>query len=326
MLTVLGQLRSLLFPDHGASSGFAAISPAGFELHWHAADQHPRDDRVAGIAELLDGADLVTTDADEQVGDLGGRRSGGYGFTAEDNRSEDWFPQGISGSDDGRVHAVSWYSSRREGVRISFVDLEAQPRRRYRHVRLVEGDRLAPIRIHAGGLAWVGERLFVVDTRRGLRVFDTGGLARAADGYVLPQIGAYRAAGAAEGLAFSCVFLDRADPALVIGEYRREPGGRIVRWPIDLHTGELAPAATAAHTAPIDRVQGVATARGHLLASCSRPGGRLFAGRPGQPAAGFGFWPSLPEDLHLDGDQLFSLSEKPGRRAVFAVPLAAVGL
>lgn len=336
MRTALAQLRSLLFPDHGASRGFSAISPAGFELRREGFDEPlpelARTHRRVGLAELLDDADLATTDAGERVGDLGGRRSGGYGLAEEDDRTTDWFPQGLTGSADGRVHAVSWYSKRGEGVRISFVDLDAQPLPRYRHVRLVKsargGERYERVRVHAGGIAWVGELLFVADTTRGLRVFDTAGIVRADgdDAYLLPQVGAYRAAGAAEGLAFSCAFLDRADRALVVGEYRREPGGRIVRWPIDLETGELAPAATAAYAAPIDRVQGIATVDGHLLAACSRPGGRLFAGRPGEPARGFGFWPRLPEDLHRDGDQLFSLSEKPGRRAVFGVPLAALHL
>lgn len=340
MLTAIGQLRSLLFPDHGASAGFAAISPAGFELRFEGLDELAQTHPAIGLASVLDAADLVTTDADERVGDLGGRRSSGYGFAAEDDRTEAWFPQGLTGSADAsasglvfgrRVHAVSWYSKRGEGVRISFVDLDARPRPRYRHVRLVQpagGERYERVRVHAGGIAWVGQRLFVADTNRGLRVFDTGRIVRPdGDGaYLLPQVGAYRASGRAEGLAFSYVFLDRADPALVVGEYRRAPGGRIVRWPLDLETGELARDAAAAHTAPVDRVQGIATADGHLLASCSRPGGRLFAGRPGEPASGFGFWPPLPEDLHLAGDELFSLSEKPGRRAVFGVPLSAVGL
>lgn len=353
MRTVLAQLCSLLLPNHGASSGFAAISPAGFGLRREGLDDRSRElvgelgqaHPPVGLAAVLDDADLVTTDAGERVGDLSGWRSDGYGFAEPDNRTEAWFPQGLTGSADAspdglmagrRVQVVSWYSKRGEGVRVSFVDLDARPLPRYRHVLLVEpagGSRFERVRIHAGGLAWVGDRLFVVDTRRGLRVFDTGRILRAADPlaagghrYLLPQMGAYRASGRAERLAFSYVFLDRADPALMIGEYRREPGGRIVRWPLDLDTGELEPAATGAHTVPVDRVQGIATVGGHLLASCSRPGGRLFAGRPGEPATGFGFWPRLPEDLHLAGDRLFSLSEKPGRRAVFGVPLAALGL
>jgi len=351
--TALGQLRSLLLPDHGASAGFEAIPPTGFGLRRDGLGDHGSDlvgelaqaHRPVGLAAVLDDADLVTTDAGERIGDLGGRRSGGYGFAEPDQRTEAWFPQGLTGSADAspdgllegrRVQAVSWYSKLGEGVRISFVDLGASPVPRYRHALLVEpvgGARFERVRIHAGGLAWVGDHLFVADTRRGLRVFDTRRILRAADPpaagghrYLLPQAGAYRASGLATGLTFSYVFLDRADSALVVGEYRREPGGRIVRWPLDLDTGELAPAATTAHTAPVDRVQGIATVGGHLLASCSRPGGRLFAGRPGESATGFGFWPRLPEDLHLAGDHLFCLSEKPGRRAVFGVPLAALGL
>jgi hypothetical protein len=349
----LGQLRSLLFPDHGASAGFAAIPHAGFELRSEGIDP-PGGDLLGELAhghgpvslgEVLDDADLATTDAGERVGDLGGRRSGGYAFAEQDQRTEAWFPQGLTGSADAsadglvggrRVQLASWYSKQREGVRISFVDLDAHPVPRYRHVLLVKpagGHRFERVRVHAGGIAWVGSRLFVADTNRGLRVFDTCAILRAADpraagghAYLLPQVGAYRASGLAEGLAFSYAFLDRPDRALVIGEYRRERGGRILRWPIDLDTGKLAPGASAAHAAPVDRVQGIATFRGHVVASCSRPGGRAFAGRPGEPARGLGFWPRLPEDLHVAGDTLFSLSERPGRRAVFGVPLAAFGL
>lgn len=370
MRTALGRLRSLLLPDHGASEGFAVISPTGFGLRREGLEQRSRGllgelaqaHRSVSLAAVLDDADLLTTDAGERVGDLGGWHSGGYGFAEQDQRTEAWFPQGLTGSADaspdglvdGRcVQAVSWYSTRGEGVRISFVDLDARPLPRYRHVLLVEpagGSRFERVHIHAGGLAWAGDFLFVAETHRGLRVFDTGRILRVADpgrraarsptarapdpilssagghAYLLPQAGTYRADGLAEGLTFSYVFLDRADPALVVGEYRREPGGRIVRWPLDLDTGELAPAAAAAHTAPVDRVQGIATVDGHLVASCSRPGGRLFAGRPGEPATGFGFWPSQSEDLHLGDGRLFSLSEKLGRRAVFGVPLAALGL
>ncbi len=370
MRPALGQLRSLLLPERGASDGFTAISPAGFGLHREGLDEHSREligqlaqaHPPVGLAAVLDDADLVTTDAGERVGDLGGRRSGGYGFAEQDQRTQAWFPQGLTGSADAspdgllagrRVQAVSWYSKRGEGVRVSFVDLDARPLPRYRHVLLVEpagGSHFERVRIHAGGLAWIGDRLYVVDTHRGLRVFDTGRILRAADRgrsaarspiarapdpilsaaaghrYLLPQAGAYLGTGLAEGLTFSFLFLDRTGPALLVGEYRREPGGRIVRWPLDLDTGELAPAATAVHAAPIDRVQGIATIDGHLLASCSRPRGRLFAGRPGEPVTGFGFWPRLPEDLHLAGGTLFSLSEKPRRRAVFGVPLAILGL
>lgn len=353
MRTALAHVRSLVFPDHGASAGFASIPHAGFELRREGLDP-PGGDLLGELAyvhhpvsldEVLDDADLATTDAGERVGELGGRRSGGYGFAERDGATEAWFPQGLTGSADAsadglvgerRIQLVSWYSRQGEGVRISFVDLDARPVPRYRHVLLVKpsgGPRFERVRIHAGGIAWAGRRLFVADTNRGLRVFDTLAILRAADpraaggyAYLLPQVGAYRASGLAAGLAFSYAFLDRADPALVVGEYRRDRGGRIVRWPIDLDTGKLAPGASAAHAAPVDRVQGIATVRGHLIASCSRPCGRAFAGRPGEPARGLGFWPRLPEDLHLDGDTLFSLSEKPGRRAVFGVPLSALGV
>lgn len=113
-----------------------------------------------------------------------------WGFTwdSEDNRSQRWFPQGIStsadqgesGEIDGReVVCTSWYSQDIGGVdkgaRVTFVDVTSRSAPRYRHVLLVEPFLSAsgvvdirPVRVHAGGIVWHGPYLHVAGTARGL--------------------------------------------------------------------------------------------------------------------------------------------------------------
>ena len=91
---------------------------------------------------------------------------------------------------------------------------------------------------HAGGIAWVGDYLYVAETDGGLRVFDMRHLLQVPNpddalgyAFILPQVGLYKTE---PGLRFSFVALDRTNgPALVTGEYKQgAAGGRIVRWPL----------------------------------------------------------------------------------------------
>jgi hypothetical protein len=150
-----------------------------------------------------------------------------HGFN--DMGTPKWMPQGITGSSDalevgrweGRnVWLVSWYDDTdgEKSVRITFIDCDTMT---YRHVLLVvpntpelfTGHPYPPepatdfkrLPIHAGGIVWYGNTLWVVDTNRGIRVFDltniwqveTGaGVGKMANGlfsaqdyrYVIPQI------------------------------------------------------------------------------------------------------------------------------------------
>ena len=110
-----------------------------------------------------------------------------YCLKSGDNKTAEWFPQGMTTSSDanaderwGRRQAliVTWYDKRRKpekGARLSFVDLQ---RKRYRHVLLVKPTvkqgkpTYGAINFHAGGIAWYGNYLYVADTKVGLRVFD----------------------------------------------------------------------------------------------------------------------------------------------------------
>ncbi|MFK4224798.1 hypothetical protein [Streptomyces sp. NPDC019890] len=163
---------------------------------------------------------------------------GAFRWDRDDFKDPDWRPQGITSEYDARltgdpyiplnrnVLMVSWYgrrAQRERGARITFVDLKTrQPR--YVHVLLVEpvngstrpggSGRPHDFRaadVHAGGIAWYRNRLYVADSKkRALRVFNLDEMIRVAPGgnkrlvgfhggryhaydytYILPQSRAY---------------------------------------------------------------------------------------------------------------------------------------
>ena len=145
---------------------------------------------------------------------------GGFQWDREDSNSKEWYPQGVDGR--GHLLLVSWYSKADGAARLSVVDLDAG---RYGHVALL-GKGGAPVKTHAGGLAWREDVLYVADTTRGLRLFDL----RCFAGATLPQAGTYRPA--EKGLRFSYTSVDEAGGSLLVGEYTDQvPGARLVRWP-----------------------------------------------------------------------------------------------
>ncbi|WP_345580982.1 hypothetical protein [Streptomyces prasinosporus] len=183
-----------------------------------------------------------------------------------------WRPQGVSttydslGAPVGTV-MVSWYDLGgrvNQGMRLSLVDWSTA-RPKYRHVLMVEPYRtsggfptFAPIRRHAGGIAWYGNTLYVADTYAGLRVFDLTRILRVRDDrpnvvgliedgngdagdyygydykYVLPQIAAYDNTGLR--FRYSAVSVDRTSSphTMLAGEYvpneRTRP--KVLRLPL----------------------------------------------------------------------------------------------
>ncbi|MDH2427260.1 hypothetical protein [Sphaerisporangium sp. TRM90804] len=281
-----------------------------------------------------------------------------YRLQAGDDDTTDWYPQGIaSSSEAGRADvqalAFTWYwkpSAGERGIRITFLGTGTA---KYRHVLLVEpkGASYAAINVHAGGLAWHGDLLYVPDTSRGLRVFDLRHIYEV-DGdedrigvragkhhafgyrYVMPQVDAWRGTGQAR---FSFAGVDRSTTphTLVCGEFAdpaQQPGaiGRIARWAFaadgTLAAGAdgLAPAADA-FTLPAPRIQGGLSHRNRwylsLGAGSTRNGSLLVT--DGQAPVKVRKYPVGPEDLSCwqERGQLWSLTEFKGRRAVFAVPL-----
>lgn len=186
-----------------------------------------------------------------------------------DNQTTEWYPQGVTGTGDaqaddfwGSKQAIltSWYHSEK-GIRVSFLDTDTG---KYRHVLLVEpytnsygNPSYRAVKIHAGGIVWYGNYLYVVDTRKGIRVFDMRyvfDLGESSNGdtsnkdligrqngiyyghgykYVMPQVGAWTVPGEQTGDTcepsgpprFSFVGLDRSTvpDSLITGEYCNPP-------------------------------------------------------------------------------------------------------
>ena len=298
----------------------------------------------------------------------------GFGFDPGDSADCTNYPQGITSSrdavgdaDDGtydghQLLLVSWYTE--DGCdgatarsRITLIDWDASWPNTYRKVLLVAptGTSAAPdftdIPIHAGGVSWYGDRLYVADTDHGLRVFDLrrilatepGGdadqIGRQPDGtyrahryaYVLPQVGTVSAAGVP--LVWSTISLDRSSASLVLTEYTCASGcsrypnrpARAVRFPFAPGTTRFAASTTASQALrlPWYQLNGVASHRGRWWFASS--GTRsLYSWSPRAGPRRYG-WVGGAESISYwaepgpDPDLLWSLTEVPGRRTVFAV-------
>ncbi|MGC1209009.1 MAG: hypothetical protein WA880_13730, partial [Ornithinimicrobium sp.] len=283
----------------------------------------------------------------------------GFTWNQQDNESDLWWPQGISTSADAHdtetIHGhpmlvTSWYCKAlgrsRQGSRVTFVDLDTL---RYRHVLIVQAStnlwgrpRLKPLHIHAGGVVWAGDYLHLAGTRRGIftcRVEDIIKLAPSDHSfdyrYVLPVRFAYdaHAADDVEKLRYSFLSLNRGStpPELVAGEYGRdEMSTRIARYPLDpdsllLHAGDDGRSRPfVLESGGVGHMQGatVVDERYYVTASRgSKRNGHMYVGQPGDLTPHREVLPPGPEDITYwpSRDQLWSLSEYPGRRFVFAM-------
>ncbi|MET0839258.1 MAG: hypothetical protein ABWY19_10785 [Marmoricola sp.] len=283
----------------------------------------------------------------------------GFRWNADDEATERWWPQGITTSADAsdtedidgrRLLVTSWYSKRVRGrnlgSRVSVVDIDTLE---YRHVLLVlpefgeDGQvELKPLLVHAGGLVWCGPYLHVAGTRRGLfscLVDDIIRVRSTEDAfgyrYVLPVRFAYDAA-ASEGvelMRYSFLSLDRGTqpPQLVAGEYgREEMTRRLVRYPLDPETLHLATDEDGT-SRPVwiderglGHMQGATVVRDTYYVTVSRGRyrlGRVYVGEPGSFRSFARALPVGPEDIAYwpSTDLLWSVTEYPGRRFVFAM-------
>lgn len=299
----------------------------------------------------------------------------GFQFNAEDTATTKFYPQGITGSADAsptglvdgrKALLVSWYAKNPvkdatpgtvpPGVRVSFVTAEKLTAATYRHVLLVDPytrkDKTADFRStasHAGGIAWVGARLYVAETTGGLSVYDTSRMwkvsatsgnkskvgctpnpCEAADyQYVMPKVASYEAAG---GLHFSSVSYDRSTNSLMTGEYydgspttKKDgtPDARLARWPLATDgslAGGKVTTPSGLWTTTATNVQGAMTVGGTLYLSTSGGNHSLYTGPLGGTLEGRG-WPTGAEDLSFaaGSNRIYSLTESPGNRSVFAV-------
>jgi hypothetical protein len=266
------------------------------------------------------------------------------GLTWDDHDVQDpvWWPQGVAAA--GERLLVSWYAKRRWGVfslgsRLSVVDPGAC---RYAHVLLVSPRRrlgrlsMGAVRVHAGGIAVLGELVYVADTRAGVRVFrladvarvprrrldallpwpgagtrtlgrrPTGGFTAYGFRHVLPQLLRLRAS---PGLRWSFLSVGQVEGrlSLVVGEYGRSgTSPRLARYPLDPATGlpELDADGRClpleVHTGQPHRMQGVAVDGSTWWVSASSGQGNpgdLHVGAPGRFRRHRGVLPPGPEDL-----------------------------
>jgi hypothetical protein len=232
-----------------------------------------------------------------------------------DETTEKWVPQGITSTADAlgegtyegkTAWVVSWHrggskADTDSSARVTFVD---QDTNKYRHAMLVNptsDDNFEAVPVHAGGIVWYGNTLWVVDSHSqdgavGFRVFDLSNIWTMdsdggdkfgksgnnyfADGYLyaIPQIRSYTWI-PSFGFQFSFVSLDRTDTpdTLLVGEYHTQTEDaprRFVKWELDYTTRKLktnagVAAASWAYCVGIDRMQGAVSAHGKFYISRS---------------------------------------------------------
>jgi hypothetical protein len=335
---------------------------------------------VAAVHTVMDNANHDRSAITDSLGIAGYKT--GFKFDSGDNGDCANYPQGIttsrdavgtanSGNYDGhQLVLVSWYTKDGCGgdssrSRITLVDWDATYPNKYRKVLLVEatGTTAAPnfkdIPVHAGGVSWYGDYLYVADTGRGMRVFDmrkilktnTGGTAsqigRQNDttyyahnyAYVLPQVGTVTAATTSgTALRWSTISLDRPKASIVMTEYtcqadctaypNRAP--RAVRFPFASGATTFAATTTATEALrlPWYNLNGVAShnSRWWFASSGAK---KLYYWAPATGSATFN-WVGGAESISYwedatEADLLWSLQETVGHRNVFAVGQASYG-
>lgn len=136
----------------------------------------------------------------------GGMRAWEEKADFDDQNTSKWIPQGVTSSADalekGTYEGVdgiiaSWYRTDDKASRVAFVNKKDWS---YRHVLLVYPDAkddFKDVPVHAGGVMWYGNTLWVVDTRNGIRVFDMDNIwqVESGDGTGKNSDGTYSAAG-----------------------------------------------------------------------------------------------------------------------------------
>lgn len=316
----------------------------------------------------------------------------GFKWNTEDTETTDWRPQGVTGFTWGskKYLIVTWYGlspneragvkNEHKGSKIALVDITDMNNISYTFILLAQNitnnnDNLLydkpkntftqlgsfiPVTMHAGGVTYFNQKIYIADTSMGMRIFDLNNIipvkadatqqtiGKEANGdlkafdfaYILPQSGYYRMA---KGSPFSCVGLgEGATPdqkVIYTGQYKTSGSiSQVYGFPINAN-GELFD-----HESIVDvrddlgstlyGVQGVYRANKKLFlsvtgkASVNSSTARLVRYNVGDSKATFYPWPRGAEDLHADGDLLWSLTEfetiqyNKDNRCVFAVRMS----
>lgn len=204
-LTYTLPLLSFLLPDLASAAGWKNLDPSKYTLRESAYYK----DRIDPLAAVLPNRNVSSLLADANHANplkspLGVQHvvdsfSWASSSNFDDFGTTKWYPQGVTGShdadasglyDDSSVLLVSWHSDKydngKRGARVSFVDRSDPSKPKYRHALLVypntdangkpsfRGIKLASDEkgLHAGGIMWYGDLLYVVDTLKGVRVFN----------------------------------------------------------------------------------------------------------------------------------------------------------
>lgn len=281
-------------------------------------------------------------------------------WTSGDQETSQWYPQGITGLPDHRL-LVSWYHKGDKGVRVSFVDLEDPESVPYRHVLLVEPSsedprQFRPIDSHAGGLARIGSKVYVMNSSKGVRVFDLEDLYRAELDPKKSKVGwiegepfalnyryywiqeAFLDLGGQDPAKFSWASVDWSpvdrggpQPWIVTGNYHADedpydnPPAGMNWWRTSPELGlEKIRDSRSLGASFFPRNQGGATRQGWIFTVHSGSEAQLQIARdlPRGLADYVSFpWAHGTEDLHISRDSglMWSLTEHPKRRMVFAV-------
>ncbi|KAL2127290.1 hypothetical protein VTI74DRAFT_10958 [Chaetomium olivicolor] len=322
---------------------------------------------VASLSQILKRvtvADVFNDGNHKMTTDSQGRKHWEQLSDFNDMDTEKWVPQGISSTADaldvGTYEGkdgwiVSWHRDDDKSVRVTFVD---RANDKYRHALLVyphTTDNFREVPVHAGGIMWYGNTLWVVDTSNGIRVFDLtniwqvesgdgvgkktgGGYSAAGYKYVIPQIRWYKWSSPFP-FRFSYMSLDRttSPDSLLVGEYQPNTTVpvRMARFELDYTTRRLkmegkTSKATWAYCVGIERMQGAVSANGKIYISRSngKSNGDMFGWIPGNAAyRNSGFFPPSPEDLSYDkrsGGRIYGLTEVAGGRYIIDSSIDAV--
>ncbi|HEX4057252.1 MAG TPA: hypothetical protein VHX87_02905 [Galbitalea sp.] len=281
----------------------------------------------------------------------------GYAWRFVDQWTQIWWPQGIAVGEHSGVPTalVSWYAQPRRrgamGARISVVDLRNPSHATYRHVLLVAprqtdaGVVLDPVPVHAGGIVWAGDRLFVAATLDGILEFRLSDILRAdsrgpfgrASGpfhhrYLLPVFARYQPTLPKNDNRMRYSFLSletgqgdaasgaASDLRMLAGEYATDDGRRVAR----LTLTDAGCTVTEAHVPRVPHMQGVALVGDRWYVSSGHGGvhgGDLWSGPIDNLRKSDGVLPPGPEALAFwpSHNELWSVSEVAGRRWLFAI-------
>ena len=184
-------------------------------------------------------------------------RARGIRWNTDDETTTLWRPQGITGFTKNGVRylVITWYaqnSAAFKGSRITLMDISPSSGTylQYRHILLVQNEiptsvttytqygTYAPLNIHAGGVAYINDKLYVASTNLGVRVFDINKIIEVTTGtstsslcgkdsnsnlyafnyrYILPQIGNYDINGGAN--PFSTIQINEEGTELWTAQY-----------------------------------------------------------------------------------------------------------